>query len=210
MCLYSRCIRKGGGFMPRTKRLVSDDTVFHIVQRGNNKQTIFREDEDFEKFLSIIRKYITKFKVEIYHYCLMRNHIHILLKIFKKDTLAKIMQGVLQSYRFYYKRKYGYIGYLYQGRYKSALIQDDNYLSECGRYIERNPVRAGIVKAPYEYRWSSCKHYASGQKDDITTENPLYESFGNTIENRRFAYKEYVSTARPYEEMIDRQFGIHV
>ena len=202
--------RKGGGFMPRTKRLVSDDAVFHIVQRGNNKQTIFREDEDFEKFLSIIRKYIAKFKVEFYHYCLMRNHIHILLKIFKKDVLAKIMQGILQSYRFYYKRKYGYIGYLYQGRYKSELIQDDSYLSECGRYIERNPVRAGIVKAPYEYRWSSCKHYTSGQKNDIVTENPLYEGFGKTIESRCSAYKEYVSTARPYEEMIDRQFGIYV
>ena len=180
------------------------------MQRGNNKQTIFREDEDFEKFLSIIRKYITKFEVEIYHYCLMRNHIHILLKIFKKETLAKMMQGILQSYRFYYKHKYGYIGYLYQGRYKSELIQDDSYLSECGRYIERNPVRAGIVKAPHEYRWSSCKHYISGQKDGIITENPLYESFGKTIESRRSAYKEYVSTARPYEEMIDRQFGIYV
>lgn len=100
------------------------------------------------------------------------------------------------------------IGYLYQGRYKSELIQDDSYLSECGRYIERNPVKSGIVKAPDEYRWSSCKYYTSGQKDDIITENPLYESFGKTIESRRSAYKEYVSTARPYEEMIDRQFGI--
>ena len=196
--------------MPRTKRLVSDDSVFHIVQRGNNKQTIFREDEDFEKFLSIIKKYLSKFKVEIYHYCLMRNHIHILLKIFKRDVLAKIMQGILQSYRFYYRRKYGYIGYLYQGRYKSELIQDDSYLSECGRYIERNPVRAGIVKEPHEYRWSSCKHYISDQKNDIIIENPLYESFGKTMESRRSAYKEYVSTARPYEEMIDRQFGIYV
>lgn len=194
--------------MPRARRLVSDDSVFHIVQRGNNKQTIFREDKDFEKFLSIIRKYIAKFKVEIYHYCLMRNHIHILLKIFKKETLSKIMQGIFQSYRFYYKRNYGYIGYLYQGRYKSELIQDDSYLSECGRYIERNSLRAGIVKAPHEYKWSSCKRYISGQKDDIITENPLYEGFGKTIENRRSAYKEYVSTARPYEEMIDRQFGI--
>jgi putative transposase len=184
--------------------------VFHVVQRGNNKQTVFREEEDFEKFLSIIRKYISKFKVEIYHYCLMKNHIHILLKIFKKETLAKIMQGIFQSYRFYYKRKYGYIGYLYQGRYKSQLIQDDSYLSECGRYIERNPVRAGIVKRPYDYKWSSCKHYVYGEGDDIITENPLYESFGKTIENRRSAYREYVSTTRPYEEMVDKQFGISV
>lgn len=196
--------------MPTAGRLVSDDSVLHIVQRGNNKQTVFRETEDFEKFLSIIRKYIAKFKVEIYHYCLMKNHIHILLKIFKREELAKIMQGILQSYRFYYKRKYGYTGYLYQGRYRSELIQDDSYLLECGRYIERNPIRAGIVKSPDEYKWSSCKYYTSGQKDGITIENPLYASFGTNIESRRLAYKEYVCTPRPYEKIVDEQFEIDV
>ena len=194
--------------MPRVKRLVGDDSVFHIIQRGNNKQSIFSEEEDFKEFLSIVGRYIAKFKVEIYHYCLMKNHIHILLKIFKKETLAKIMQGVFQSYRFYYRRKYGHTGYLYQGRYKSELIQDDSYLSECGRYIERNPVRAKIVKGPDEYKWSSCKYYTSGQKDDIITEDPLYENFGNTIKRRRANYKEYVSTPRAYEEILDRQFEI--
>ncbi|MFC1621152.1 transposase [Candidatus Omnitrophota bacterium] len=196
--------------MPRIKRLVSDGSVLHIVQRGNNKQAVFRDEEDFKKFLSIIRKYIAKFKVEIYHYCLMRNHIHILMKIFEKKTLAKIMQGMLQSYHFYYKRKYGYIGYLYQGRYRSELITDDSYLSECGRYIERNPVRARMVKNPDEYKYSSCKHYISGHKDGVITENPLYESFGKTIKTRRSVYKEYVSMSRPYEQILDKQFGICV
>jgi len=118
------------------------------------------------------------------------------------------MQGLLQSYGFYYKRKYGYRGYLYQNRYKSKKISNDEYLLECGRYIERNPVRAGIVKTPDEYKWSSCSHYTQGDYDGIITDDFLYGNFGKNLKDRQCGYKEYVSTSRPYEDIIDKEFSI--
>jgi len=190
--------------MPIGRRLVYDDSVYHIVQRGNNGLKIFKGDEDFEMFLSIIGRYLYKFQLEIYHYCLMPTHLHLLLKVFDKEKLAKFMQGLLQSYRFYYKKKHAYTGYLYQNRYRNKWVSKDEYLLECGRYIERNPVRAGIVKNPDEYQWSSCMCYISGKKDDIITQDPLYVTFGDNLEKRQQGYKEYISVARPYEEIIDK------
>lgn len=194
--------------MPTNRRLVSDESVYHIVQKGNNGQKIFKEGKDFEKFLSLIRRYIEKFETEIYHYCLMPTHIHLLLKMFKKEILAKMMQSILQSYRFYYGKKYDYAGYLYQGRYRSKLVQNDSYLLECGRYIERNPVRASLVKSADEYKWSSCIFYTSNLKSDIITEDPLYSSLGENKKECRRLYKEYVSVPRSYEEIIDKEFDI--
>ncbi|MFC1621667.1 transposase [Candidatus Omnitrophota bacterium] len=194
--------------MPTGKRLVHDDSLYHIVQKGNNGRKLFKDRKDFEIFLFLVRRYLKKFGVEIYHYCLMTTHLHILLKIFKKEELAKFMQGLLQSYRFYYKKRYGYEGYLYQGRYRSKSVSRDEYLLECGRYIERNPVRARIVKTPDEYKWSSCTFYASGLKNDIITEDPLYGSFGKNAKERQVSYGDYVFTSRPYEEIIDREFDI--
>ncbi|MDP8229476.1 MAG: transposase [Candidatus Gorgyraea atricola] len=194
--------------MPTSKRLVYDDSMYHVIQKGNNGLKLFKDDEDFEMFLSIVRRYLRKFRLKIYHYCLMSTHPHLLLKIFNKEVLAKFMQALLQSYRFYYRRKYAYKGYLYQSRYRTKWVSRDEYLSECGRYIERNPVRAGIVKSPDEYRWSSCIHYTSGKENNIITENPLYEGFGKNLKERQRAYKEYVSTSRPYEEIMDKEFKI--
>ena len=194
--------------MPMQRRIIYDGAVCHIVQRGNNKQKIFRTEWDYRKFLSLIMEYKNRIAFELYNYCLMPNHLHLLLKIFKKEDLSKLMQGLLQSFRFHYKRKYKYVGYLYQGRYKSKLIQKDSYLLDCARYIERNPLRAGIVKDLSQYKWSSYLFYAYGKKNDIITENPLYDGLGTDIMAKRKAYKDYVLTARVYEEIIDTKFGI--
>lgn len=95
------------------------------------------------------------------------------------------------------------MGHVYQNRYKSFLIEDDAYLLECGRYIERNPLRACIAGHPSMYYWSSYKFYANGKKDDIININPVYETLGNTGIERQKAYKEYVDQARPYEKILD-------
>ncbi|MFC1623926.1 transposase [Candidatus Omnitrophota bacterium] len=194
--------------MSTTQRLVYDDSLYHIIQKGNNGQKIFKDDEDFETFLLLISRYLNKFKVEVYHFCLMPTHIHLLLKIFEKKVLAKFMQGILQSYRFSHKRKYTYEGYLYKGRYRSKLVAKDEYLLECGRYIERNPVRAGITKDPYEYKWSSCSYYTHGRTNGIITEDLLYYTFGNDLRQCQRRYTEYVSMSRPYEEIMDKEFNI--
>ncbi len=183
------------------ERKVYDNTIYHIVQSGNNKETIFKEDDDFKKFLSLIQRYMGWYDFELYHYCLMSTHIHLLLKIFEKEVLAKLMQSLFQSFRLYFKAKYGYLGQLYQGRYKSKIINKDEYLLVCSRYIERNPIRAGIVRDPKDYKWSSYKFYAySGYRNDILTENPLYSTMGADRATCESAFRNYVLTPWPNEE----------
>jgi len=194
--------------MPTMRRLVADEAIYHIIQRGNNRQNIFREDEDFKKFLTLMKECMNKYTSELYHYCLMSNHLHFLIRIYSREEVAKFMQALSQSYRFYYGKKYRYTGYLYQGRFKSKLITNDEYLLECGRYIERNPIRAGIVKDPGSYQWSSYNYYADSYKSDIIKKNPLYAGLGNSLEKRQLAYREYVLTTRFYEKIIDKEFCI--
>lgn len=195
--------------MPTQARVIYDGAVCHIIQRGNNRQRIFKEEGDYEKFLSLIVKYRSKYGFDIYNYCLMSNHLHLLMKVTIGKDLPKLMQGVFQSFRFYYRKRYKYTGYLYQGRYKNKAIKTDEYLLECARYIERNPLRAGIVKDLSQYRWSSYYRYAYGIKNDIVAENPIYATLGRSAIERQKAYREYVLTERIYEDILDREFKIN-
>lgn len=181
------------------KRQVCDDAVYHIIQKGNNSLCLFEEDRDFSKFLSLIKKYKTEYSFELYNYCLMNNHVHFLMKVFRKNDLAKLMQGILQSYRFYFKRKHPYSGYLYSGRYKSKIIKNDEYFLECARYIETNPLRAKVVKELKNYKWSSYTFYAYGERDSLLTSHPLFETFGNKCIGRE-AYQRYILMPRMYED----------
>ena len=147
----------------------------------------------------MIKKYKGKYSFELYNYCLMNNHVHFLMKVFKKEELAKLTQGIFQAYRFYFKQKYQYSGYLYQGRYKSKIIEKNEYLLECARYIETNPLRAKLIKALKDYKWSSYAFYAYGQQNNLLTPNPLYKAFSNVEKCREF-YKRYVIMPRMYED----------
>jgi len=189
--------------MPRRCRLVYDNAIYHVINRGHNKYKLFRKQGDFKMFKDIIRKYKESYPFELYHYVFMSNHFHLLFKIKRADALSKIMKGICQSFANYYKKSYNHVGYLFQNRYKSIHIQKDSHLLECARYIERNPLRAGAVENISNYFWSSYNFYANAASDEIITENPLYETFGTDIRQRQQAYKEYVSTSRPYEELLD-------
>lgn len=193
--------------MPLRARMLYDNAVCHIIQRGNNKQELFRKEYDYVKFKLLMAKYKTVYEFDLYNYCLMPNHIHMLIKIKFALELPKLMQGLLQSFRLHYKREYGSEGHLYQGRYRSKLIEDDTYLLECARYIERNPVRAGISADLSSYRWSSFDHYARGRRDIIITDNPAYAALVGDPAQRMKIYVDYLSEPRTYEEMIDRIFA---
>ena len=190
--------------MPRSKRMLYDGAVYHIVQRGHNKDRLFKTPQDYKVFKGIIKRYKERFIFDIYHYCLMPNHIHVLLKVRDGKELPRILQGITQSYSFHYRKTYNYSGYVYQNRYKSFLIEEDSYLLECGRYIERNPLRAGLVKELSQYYWSSYNFYAKGKFDDIITMNPLYEAIGATAQERMLKYRGYVLELRPYEKVLDK------
>lgn len=191
---------------PNARWEIADNAVYHIVTRGNNRMQIFHRPEDFRFYLDVSQKYKRKYPALIYHYCLMANHIHLLLQVIHGEDLKKLMQGVNQTYSNYYKRSYAHTGHLWQGRYKSFLIEKDSYLLECGRYIERNPVRAKLIEDPKDWPWSSYRFYALGEPNPLLDPNPIYADLEDTPELRQDRYREYVSTERPYESLLDKEF----
>ena len=178
--------------MPRGPRVVPECGVFHITIRGNNKRCVFRRDYDYARFESLLIRYKKKLDFYIYHYVLMKNHVHLILKTTEKTAISKLMQGVSLSYHHYYRRKNRYVGHLWQGRFKSFIIKDDEYLLTAALYVEKNPVEAGLVKDPSEYRWSSYRHYAFGELNPIIDTNPIYENMGRTAQERQSIYKELI------------------
>lgn len=137
--------------MPRTRRIIPDDLPLHIMVRGNNKQKIFQEDRDKKYYLYLLFKLKRYHGIDIYHYCLMDNHVHLVLLSRVPPLLSRFMMKVDLSYFFLFRNKYGYVGHLFQNRFKSNVIGHDEYLLQCGKYIELNPVRGGIVTKPEDY-----------------------------------------------------------
>lgn len=193
--------------MARVRRLICDNAVYHILNRGHDRRKLFSRPADFKAFKETIAKYKERHSFDLYNYCLMSNHFHLLMKVSKGEDLPIIMKGVCQSYAFYFKKEYRLSGYLFQNRYKSIIIEKDEYLLECARYIERNPVRAGIVEDPRNYYFSSCSFYARGKFDGIITPNPLYLALSAIEGERRNKYIEYVTTPRAYELLIDERMA---
>ena len=136
-------------------RLVLNNGCYHITTRGNQRQKVFLCEEDYEKYLTMLKKYKRKYTFRLYGHCLMPNHIHLIGEIDKKENLTKFMQGINRAYTAYFNKTYRKVGHLWQGRFKSKIITKDEYLINSINYIELNPVRANIVRFPQEYRWSS-------------------------------------------------------
>ena len=176
--------------MPRGPRAVYENAILNVTSRGNNKRIIFKKEKDFKHFKELLLKYKAEYGLKVYHYCLMRNHLHLLLKILNPASLARIMQGLQLAYFHYFRKRYGYVGRFWQGRFHSKLVEDDKYLLTAGLYIERNPVRAGLVKSPSEYKWSSYHVYANGIDDQLIDLDPYYLSLSEDEEERRRIYQE--------------------
>jgi len=141
--------------MPRRPRIVEKNAYYHIITRGNQKQPVFKEAGDLQKYLAILSKYKKEYKFRLYCFCLMPNHIHLVMGINKPPLLSKIMKCLNLSYTLYFNSKYDKVGHLWQDRFKSKIIDGDRYLLECISYIESNPVRASLTQTIEEYPWSS-------------------------------------------------------
>lgn len=188
--------------MPRPKRISLEGLIYHVINRGNNRQDVFRDNEDFEIFLKTIKKFKEKYAFKIYGYCLMNNHVHLILEPTIKNTLSKIIQSITLSHIRLYHKKYRSSGHLWQGRFKNPIIQADEYLLESLRYVELNPVRAGIVRSPEDYPFSSCKFHIEGiDPIGILDEDPIFLSLADTERNRQSTYKKFLSTEQN-EEII--------
>jgi len=195
--------------MPRQNRLLINKSYYHVITRGNDKKKLFRLKRDYKIFLRIMKEYISKRKIYILHYCLMKNHIHLLIYVEAAKDLPKFMQAVLQIYGAYFRKRYNSTGFVFQNRYKSQLIDKDSYLLECARYIERNPLRAKLVDNLFSYPWSSFLFYAKGIKDKIVSKvNLLYLELGQTPQIRQMRYQNYVLEERPYEAIVDKALRI--
>jgi putative transposase len=181
-------------------RIALPSMLYHVITRGNNREWVFNEPEDFEKYLEICRRYKESHGFKLYNWVLMNNHVHMLLETNEKHPLAKVMQGINLAYTIWFNRKNKKVGHLWQDRYKSFVIERDSYLLECGRYIERNPLRAGIAKEIRLYPWSSYNVYAYGKADGLTDLHVLYENMGSEEKQRQTAYRDYVLSNRDKEE----------
>ncbi|WAA12726.1 transposase [Fervidibacillus halotolerans] len=147
--------------MPRKPRAKSSTQVYHIMTRGINRQTIFEEEKDKYKYLSILKKYKTEFNFELYAYCLMDNHVHLLIKESKDATISEIMKRMNVSYVFWYNKKYERTGPLFQDRFKSENVESLSYFRTVLRYIHQNPLKAGIENSIFHCKWTSIKEYVS-------------------------------------------------
>ncbi|MCU7843186.1 MAG: transposase [Candidatus Thiodiazotropha sp. (ex Monitilora ramsayi)] len=175
--------------MPRRTRHYFSGYPYHIVQRGNNREACFLEPENYQYYLDLWRELSKRYGVKVHAYCLMTNHIHFLVTPDRKNSISDTMKCVGSRYAQYVNKKYGRTGTLWEGRHRSSLIKTDKYLMCCYRYIELNPVRAGMVMRPEEYRWSSYGVSAWGDVSWLTPHNE-YLRLGTNVEERVEAYRE--------------------
>lgn len=178
--------------MARLPRLTLPGYPHHVIQRGNNRQRIFVDRSDFERMLGLLAECAQKFGVEIHAYVLMDNHFHLLATPATEQALPLMMQALGRSYVRYFNRRHGRTGTLWEGRYRSTLIESERYLLACMAYIDLNPVRAGMVAQAGDWPWSSHAHYVGLRQDRLVTPHALYWALGNTPFAREAAYAELV------------------
>jgi putative transposase len=180
--------------MARLTRLAVPGHPHHIFQRGNNRQAIFSTATDRQIFLNLLHEACSKFTVALHGYVLMDNHFHLLATPESSDSLPRLMQALGRGYVRHYNHSQGRSGTLWEGRYRSALMQSGNYLFACMVYIDLNPVRSGLVLHAHDYAWSSHGHYAGLRVDKSISAHPLIWALGNTPFARESRYRELVQT----------------
>jgi len=180
--------------MPRKPRIEFEGAFYHVITRGNQRQKIFKEPADYNKFLQILTIYRNRYQFHLNAYVLMNNHVHLLIET-GETPLSKILQGVNQSYTLYFNHKYRTVGHLFQGRYKAILCDRETYLLGLLRYIHENPLRARIAEALEAYPWSS-HHAYTGENNPLglVTVDPVLRMFSESKNRARKKYAEFMSS----------------
>jgi putative transposase len=176
--------------MPRKPRFFLPNVPVHMIIRGNNRQSVFAETEDYLSYRHWMKEAANSCNCQIYAYVLMTNHIHILLSANKPSNISKFSQSIGRKYVPYFNHKYGKSGTLWEGRFKATSIDSEDYLLACYRYIEMNPVRAGMVSDSKDYLWSSHLANAYGEQDELLTPHFLYLRLGDTKKLRQMCYRD--------------------
>jgi REP element-mobilizing transposase RayT len=197
--------------MARKPRIHFPGAFYHVIARGNRGQKIFRDDQDYERYLSFLKEYKTRFRFLLYAYTLMPTHIHILLEV-SETPLSRLMQILQFRYTRNFNIKYKKWGHLFQGRYKAILCDKDSYFLELSAYIHLNPVRAGLIKAPHQYPWSSYRFYVREAKDMLVDGDFLLAQFSNKKATAKREYGRFVRSRisqghrGDFYELMDQRF----
>ena len=176
--------------MPRRARVLLPSVPLHLIQRGNNRSACFYSEADYLFYLQCLAEQADKHSCAVHALCLMTNHVHLLLTPGRPEGVGLLMKGLGQRYVQYINRTYRRSGTLWEGRFRSCLLQEESYVMACYRYIELNPVRAGMVEHPGEYRWSSYRVNAQAETSGLIRPHPLYLALGLEREERLQAYRE--------------------
>ena len=180
--------------MPRQARIILPNTPHHIVQRGHNCETVFVERQDYLYYLDTLKEWKQELNVNVYGYCLMTNHVHLILDA--KDepaNIGKLMKRLAGRQTRYVNYQEKRTGSLWEGRYKSSPIETDTYLLACHRYVERNPVKAGVVEHEQDYEWSSYRQHAGLEGDYWIDNDAVYMGIANNKEERMQRYRDYLN-----------------
>lgn len=177
--------------MPRPRRYFLPEVPVHIVQRGDSKASTFLKPKDFQIYRQALIRACAKTGCHVHAYVLMTNHVHLLVTPPQEDSLPRFMKSIGVNYVPYFNREYERTGSIWEGRYKSSMILQLDYFASVMRYIELNPVRAGIVEKPIEYYWSSYAANAYGKEDRVVSPHPIYLNMGVGLEERLASYRGY-------------------
>jgi len=178
----------------------------HLVQRGNNRQEIFLEEADYRAYLYFLDEARKRYFCAIHAYVLMTNHVHLLLTPRDETSVSRMIQNVGRRYVPYVNKKYGRTGTLWEGRFKASTVERKNYLLACYRYIEMNPVRAGIVGHPGNYVWSSYRSNALGNTASLLTPHAEYLQLGTSLSERTRHYRAIFESVRGEQESDIRAY----
>jgi putative transposase len=186
--------------LPRTK---AAGYPHHVIQRGNNRQAIFADTADYQRYLQLLQEISSGHSVAVHAYVLMTNHVHLLVTPEAEGGLSRFMQALGRRYVRWFNDRHQRTGTLWEGRFRSTVIAADRYLLACMRYIELNPVRAGLASGPADYRWSSNAHHVGRALDPLITDHPLFWALGNTPFERQSAYQQLFELGLPEHEVAE-------
>ncbi|HEU4618623.1 MAG TPA: transposase [Gammaproteobacteria bacterium] len=187
--------------MARRPRISPAGWALHVVQRGNNRMATFLEERDYREYLRLLEIAAKRWKTAVHAYVLMTNHVHLLVTPESESGVSKMVQYVGGRYVAWVNRRRERTGTLWDGRFKSSPIDSDRYCLACYRYIELNPVRAGLVRHPAQYRWSSYRANATGRASTLIDPHPTYTALGDTDAERRSRYRHLFDDALPDEAL---------
>ncbi|WP_374584028.1 transposase [Pseudoduganella sp.] len=194
--------------MPRSLRSYQAGNCLHIVQRGDNRRPCFADDIDRQHYLDLLAEHSEKTGCNVHAYALMPNHVHLLLTINERNAQSWLMKSIAQFAAHWMHQRYGTSGTMWEGRYHASEIDSEAYLLLCQRYIELNPVRAGIVAFPGHFRWSSYRTNAEGREEDWLVPHPVYRGLGLDRLSREAAYRALFDTPFAETDLMRIRFAI--